>query len=45
LTGIAGGVFVSGAGGPSITLDAVEFARIVSGREPGTGLLTTLVPF
>jgi hypothetical protein len=45
LSGAAGGVFVSGTGGPTIDMDAVEFARVVSGRERGTGLLTTLVPF
>jgi uncharacterized protein (TIGR03083 family) len=45
LSGTAGGVFVSGTDGPTIDIDAVEFARAVSGREHGTGLLATLVPF
>lgn len=43
LTGPAGGRF--GSGGEELELDAVEFCRIVSGRAPGTGLLTTEVPF
>jgi hypothetical protein len=45
LTGDAGGVYVAGAGGEHIELDAVEFCRILSGRARGTGLLTTEVPF
>jgi uncharacterized protein (TIGR03083 family) len=50
LDGPDGGVFVSGAGGSpgggeQLTLDAVEFCRIVSGREPGEGLLEQLVAF
>jgi uncharacterized protein (TIGR03083 family) len=45
LAGPAGGIWRSGAGGPSIELDAVEFCRLVSGRGTPTGLLTTLVPF
>ena len=47
LTGPAGGVFVAGDGasGEEITLDAVEFCRIVSGRAAGHGLLTQEVPF
>ncbi|MGI8791896.1 MAG: maleylpyruvate isomerase family mycothiol-dependent enzyme [Acidimicrobiales bacterium] len=45
LTGPAGGSFVSGAGGESHTLDAVEFCRIMAGRAKGTGLLTTEVLF
>ena len=43
LTGPAGGVW--GAGGERITLDALEFCRIVSGRGEATGLLATAVPF
>ncbi len=27
--------------GPSMTLDAIEFCRTLTRREPGTGLLTT----
>jgi hypothetical protein len=45
LTGPAGGTWSAGAGGEQITLDAVEFCRIVSGRAPGTGLLAHPVPF
>jgi uncharacterized protein (TIGR03083 family) len=45
LTGSAGGRFVVGAGGPEITIDAVEFCRVLSGRAPGSGLLATPVVF
>lgn len=45
LTGPAGGEFVAGAGGERITVDAVEFCRILSGRASGAGLLTQEVPF
>ncbi len=45
LTGPAGGSWTFGYGGPSMELDAIEFCRTVSGREPGTGLLATEVPF
>lgn len=45
LTGPAGGEFAGGDGGEHITIDAVEFCRILSGRAPGTGLLTQEVPF
>ena len=50
LTGPAGGTYTSSptttaAVGDDITLDAVEFTRIVSGRAPGSGLLTQEVPF
>jgi uncharacterized protein (TIGR03083 family) len=45
LTGPAGGSFSRGHGGPDLELDAVEFCRILSGRETGTGLLTQPVPF
>jgi uncharacterized protein (TIGR03083 family) len=45
LTGDAGGSWTFGDGGPSVTLDAVEFCRTVSGREPAIGLLATEVPF
>jgi uncharacterized protein (TIGR03083 family) len=45
LTGPAGGTFNNGDGGEAITLDAVEFCRIVSGRAAGAGLLTQEVPF
>jgi uncharacterized protein (TIGR03083 family) len=45
LDGPAGGVFSRGERGEEHHLDAVEFCRIVSGREPGTGLLSTGVVF
>jgi uncharacterized protein (TIGR03083 family) len=45
LTGPAGGEFKSGDGGEEITIDAVEFCRILSGRGEGSGLLTQEVPF
>jgi uncharacterized protein (TIGR03083 family) len=45
LTGPAGGVFKNGEGGEHITIDAVEFCRILSGRAPASGLLTEEVPF
>ncbi|MCU1454289.1 MAG: hypothetical protein JWN46_2435 [Acidimicrobiales bacterium] len=45
LGGPAGGRFARGEGGEEISLDAVEFCRILSGRATGTGLLTQEVPF
>jgi len=45
LGGPAGGVFTQGTAGEQITMDAVEFARTLSGRAPGTGLLSQAVPF
>jgi uncharacterized protein (TIGR03083 family) len=45
LTGPAGGVFTAATGGDEFELDAVEFCRVLSGREPGTGLLATRVTF
>ena len=47
LTGPAGGRFVAGDGtrGETYELDAVEFCRILSGREKGSGLLSQEVPF
>lgn len=46
LAGPAGGTYVAGDGtGEHITIDAVEFCRILSGRGSGTGLLTQEVPF
>ncbi|MBW3605305.1 MAG: maleylpyruvate isomerase family mycothiol-dependent enzyme [Actinobacteria bacterium] len=45
LTGPAGATYVQGTGGPTLTLDAVEFCRILSGRADGDGLLTTRVLF
>lgn len=51
LTGPAGGTWSSGsamsagAAGEELVLDAVEFARLVSGRGTASGLLGVLVPF
>ena len=45
LTGPAGGTFTSGSEGESITIDAVDFCRTLSGRLSGGGLLSTAVPF
>jgi uncharacterized protein (TIGR03083 family) len=45
LTGPAGGEYVAGSGGDLITIDAVEFCRVLSGRAPAHGLLTQEVPF
>lgn len=45
LTGPAGGTWSAGADGPQLDLDAVEFCRVLSGRESGTDLLATEVPF
>jgi uncharacterized protein (TIGR03083 family) len=45
LTGPAGGRWTWGSGGPELELDAVEFARTLSGRTGGAGLLATQVPF
>jgi hypothetical protein len=45
LTGPAGGTWSRGAHGEEIAMDAVEFCRALSGREPGDGLLAVQVPF
>jgi uncharacterized protein (TIGR03083 family) len=45
LEGPAGGVFGQGVDGESITMDAVEFCRTLSGRATGAGLLEQEVPF
>lgn len=45
LTGPAGGRWQRGAGGEWLELDAVEFCRILSGRDAGAGLLATRVNF
>jgi uncharacterized protein (TIGR03083 family) len=45
LTGPAGGTWSHGQDGGQLTLDAVEFARVLSGRAEGTGLLAHAVPF
>jgi hypothetical protein len=45
LTGPAGGTWTRGRDGEVIEMDAVDFCRVLSGRDPGEGLLTTEVPF
>ena len=45
LAGPAGGVFTAARGGEEVELDAVEFCRVLSGREPGAGLLAIRVTF
>jgi len=45
LSGAAGGSWKFGEGGPTLDLDAIDFVRTLSGREPATGLLATQVPF
>lgn len=45
LDGPAGGSYVRGVGGEEHRLDAVQFCRIVSGRDSGPGLLATRVLF
>lgn len=45
LTGGAGGSWTFGSGGPHLQHDAVEFCRVLAGRGPADGLLTTEVPF
>jgi hypothetical protein len=44
LTGPAGGHWETGEG-ERIGMDAFEFCRVLAGRAPGTGLLSTLLPF
>jgi uncharacterized protein (TIGR03083 family) len=45
LSGAAGDRFTFGTGDPELELDAIEFCRILSGRAPGSGLLSIPVPF
>jgi hypothetical protein len=45
LTGPAGGAWSRGAGGEAIEMDAVDFCRVLSGRDEGSGLLAVQVPF
>jgi hypothetical protein len=44
LSGPAGGRFRAGDGGDAETVDAVEFARVLSGRAEGTGILQHKLP-
>ena len=48
LTGPAGGHWEVGANGPTMTLDAIDFCRVLSGRRGTVGiddLMSTEVPF
>ena len=45
LRGPAGGRWSSGHGSEGLEMDPFEFCRVLSGRTPGVGLLTTQVPF
>ena len=44
LTGPAGATYISGTGGEQVSLDAIQFARTVSGRLTGTGVLRHPLP-
>jgi uncharacterized protein (TIGR03083 family) len=44
LEGPAGGTFSQGIGGERVEVDAIEFVRILSGRRPGTGVLSHQLP-
>jgi uncharacterized protein (TIGR03083 family) len=44
LEGPAGGKFSNGADGERVDIDAIEFIRILSGRLPGTGILSHPLP-
>jgi uncharacterized protein (TIGR03083 family) len=45
LTGTAGGQWCSGKAREHLQLDALDFCWIVAGRQTGTGLMATKVPF
>lgn len=45
LTGPIGSRFIHGDDGPTITMDAVEFCRVLSGRESSDGLMAWKVLF
>jgi uncharacterized protein (TIGR03083 family) len=44
LTGPAGGSYTAGNGGEHVTMDAVQFARVLAGRQPGKGVLAHPLP-
>jgi uncharacterized protein (TIGR03083 family) len=44
LDGPAGGKFTQGVGGERVELDALDFVRVISGRLPGTGVLSNPLP-
>jgi len=45
LAGPSGGTWTFGADGPVLELDAIDFCRALSGRQPATDVLATQVPF
>ena len=44
LTGPVGGRFTQGVGGEHVEIDALDFIRTLSGRLPGTGVLSRSLP-
>jgi hypothetical protein len=44
LTGAAGGSYATGSDGPTVDIDAIDWAWTVSGRAPGAGLLANPLP-
>jgi uncharacterized protein (TIGR03083 family) len=44
LAGPAGGSYATASGGPTLEIDAIDWAWTVSGRAPGTGLLANPLP-
>lgn len=44
LEGPAGGKLCQGVGGERVELDAIDFVRILSGRRPGTRILSLELP-
>ena len=44
LEGPAGGKFRQGTGGERVEIDAIEFVQVLSGRRPGTGVLSNPLP-
>jgi uncharacterized protein (TIGR03083 family) len=44
LEGPAGGKFNQGTNGERVEIDAIEFVRVLSGRRPGTGVLSNALP-
>jgi uncharacterized protein (TIGR03083 family) len=44
LTGPAGGRYVAGSGGEHVTIDAIEFCRILAERAHGEGILVHTLP-
>ena len=44
LSGAAGGTYRAGSGGEVVRIEATEFARVLSGRVPGSGVLRHPLP-